>query len=337
VQGDGGADNEFEDAVRRFLEQAEAPHAPHEPSYAERQRAARQADLRRRLDEEAEHDRRLADRDRRSEHRGTRSRRRIRWLAPLLVLALVGIGAYLSTDRGKSALAGSPELRRPQDWPTVDRTASSRPLGTPPVEPAEPGPYRFARTDDDDRPVAWDPCRPIRYVVNPTNQPPGGDVLIREAIGRTAAATGLVFVDDGTTTETPSADRPMFQPERYGDRWAPVLVTWSTPAEVPELRDRVAGLGGPAAVGLDQSPMVNVTGSVALDAPQLTEVISFPGGTTRARAVVQHEFGHLVGLDHVDDRGQLMNPEAVEGVSEWGPGDLHGLHALGSGDCRPDI
>lgn len=129
----------------------------------------------------------------------------------------------------------------------------------------------------------------------------------------------------------------MFQPERYGDRWAPVLVTWSTPAEVPELRDRVAGLGGPAAVGLDQSPMVNVTGSVALDAPQLTEVISFPGGTTRARAVVQHEFGHLVGLDHVDDRGQLMNPEAVEGVSEWGPGDLHGLHALGSGDCRPDI
>jgi len=147
----------------------------------------------------------------------------------------------------------------------------------------------------------------------------------------------LVFVDDGTTTETPSADRPVFQPERYGDRWAPVLVTWSTPAEVPELRDRVAGLGGPAAVGLDQSPMVNVTGSVALDAPQLTEVISFPGGTTRARAVVQHEFGHLVGLDHVDDRGQLMNPEAVEGVSEWGPGDLHGLHALGSGDCRPDI
>ena len=50
-----------------------------------------------------------------------------------------------------------------------------------------------------------------------------------------------------------------------------------------------------------------------------------------------HEFGHLVGLDHVDDPTQLMYPSTSPAVSTFGGGDLAGLAALGSGACAPNV
>jgi hypothetical protein len=52
--------------------------------------------------------------------------------------------------------------------------------------------------------------------------------------------------------------------------------------------------------------------------------------------VVLHELGHLVGLDHVRDRGELMFPTANDVVG-YGPGDLQGLAALGRGACFSDV
>ena len=45
-----------------------------------------------------------------------------------------------------------------------------------------------------------------------------------------------------------------------------------------------------------------------------------------------HELGHVVGLAHVHDASELMNPENV-GLTRLGPGDRAGLAALGSGRC----
>lgn len=39
-------------------------------------------------------------------------------------------------------------------------------------------------------------------------------------------ATGLQFVYDGATSEAPSTQREIFQPDRYGDHWVPVLFAW---------------------------------------------------------------------------------------------------------------
>jgi hypothetical protein len=50
------------------------------------------------------------------------------------------------------------------------------------------------------------------------------------------------------------------------------------------------------------------------------------------RAIVMHELGHVVGLAHVDDRGELMYADSV-GQKTFGPGDLTGLGALGRGRC----
>ena len=51
----------------------------------------------------------------------------------------------------------------------------------------------------------------------------------------------------------------------------------------------------------------------------------------RWKSLVIHEVGHIIGLDHVDDVGQAMNPWVPWTTSGlYGSGDLAGLRLLGS-------
>jgi hypothetical protein len=76
---------------------------------------------------------------------------------------------------------------------------------------------------------------------------------------------------------------------------------------------------------------------VALDAGQFPEILGRTDGRAVAEAIVLHEFAHLVGLGHVDDGSQLMNPETVPGVTDLAAGDRAGLARLGRGSCEPDL
>jgi Matrixin len=215
---------------------------------------------------------------------------------------------------------------------------SAHPLAEPTSAPAGGGPYAFmAVQSNGTTPVAYDPCRPIHYVIRPDNAPPGGQQLITSAIARVSQLTGLRFVYDGTTGEPPAKNRALYQPDRYGKRWAPVLISWDTTAEDPTLAAEVAGEAGSARVGFPGRPAVYVTGSVALDAAQFAQLLIRPGGTAAARAIVLHELGHLVGLAHVADPTQLMFPEASPGVVDFAAGDLTGLAQLGAGACIPEL
>jgi len=184
--------------------------------------------------------------------------------------------------------------------------------------------------------VAWDPCRPVRYVVNPTGAPADGDELIAEAITTLSRATGLRFVADGRTDERPRPDRAPFQPGRYGDRrWAPVLIAWSTEDEYPDLSGYIAGVAGPQRMQAGSSAAAYVTGQVVLDGAQLSTT-AVPDRAD-ARAVILHELGHLAGLAHTADDAQLMYSEATRTVREYQGGDLRGLAALGSQRCVPEL
>ena len=211
------------------------------------------------------------------------------------------------------------------------------PLGVPPVGLPDSGGYAFTAVQPDGAgPVAYSPCRPIHYVVRPDGAPVGGAELVQAAIARVSTATGLQFVDDGLTQEAPSTEREAYQPDRYGRRWAPVLVAWSTAAESPELADDVAGFAGSASV-TRAGRTVYVTGSVTLDSEDVAVLNALPATRATALGVVTHEFAHLVGLDHVDEPTQLMYPTTSVTRTGFGAGDLAGLAALGSGECAPDV
>lgn len=227
----------------------------------------------------------------------------------------------------------------PQDvsriWPPVPSDARSRPLGTPPPESSLSTAYAFMRTlpGPGGRPVAWDPCRPIHLVVNSAEAPDGGDQLIREAAGAVSSATGLRFVLDGPTTESPTTPRAPLDAARYGNRWSPVLVAWTDPSAVSELQGAGVGVAGPAeAPFYTDSQQHWVSGSVYLDGPAFREILQRADGWAKARAIVMHELGHLVGLAHVNLKTELMYPKNISQVT-FGPGDREGLRRLGSGPC----
>lgn len=177
--------------------------------------------------------------------------------------------------------------------------------------------HQPGRPDD---PIAWDPCREIHYEVNPDGGPEDAEGFVAEAVDEISAVTGLRFVYEGTTDRRPDEDvsaigRP------------PVLVAWSDEDEVSGLDGDVVGLGGATALGMDGGRLRYVTGAVTLDTDLDADLDS-----AVARGVLLHELGHLVGLDHVSDPGELMYGDGTL-VRDFGPGDREGLVRLGEGRC----
>ncbi|MEO8283115.1 MAG: matrixin family metalloprotease [Pseudarthrobacter sp.] len=214
--------------------------------------------------------------------------------------------------------------------------AASAPLGLPPASSGSTAYVLQQSPDPSQRFVAYDPCRPVHYVVRPDNAPPGTERLIEQAVSVVSAASGLQFVYDGSTAEAPSKTRETYQPDRYGKQWAPVLIAWSTPGESPDLVGKVAGTGGSAYAHIPGEPYVFVAGQVTLDAPGLTEILARSDGSLLVRAIIMHELAHVLGLDHVDDPTQLMHEEN-SGQFDFGAGDRAGLALLGTGACVPRL
>ena len=319
-----------------FVREAPVVELSAEQRAAERRRAA--------LDWQTDEGTREAARAFRLARRAKRRRRGAAVLAIVVVVSLLGSRAVQRDEPASSSPHGAIDPGPDRvvhgeliDLPPPSSEQARTPLGRPAPRAAESDRYRFAWTrPGSDAPVAYDPCRPIHVVVNNRTAPPGADVLLAAALEAVRRATGLVFVVDGPTDEAPNPKRPPYQPDRYPKRWAPVLVAWSDPVEAPTLAGAVAGSGGSMALSVGDDRLY-VTGGVTLDGPQLRTVLGERGGKAEVRAVLEHELGHLVGLDHVPDPTQLMNPDRVRGRVSFGAGDLTGLALLGQGSCFPTI
>ncbi len=197
------------------------------------------------------------------------------------------------------------------------------------VSPHGHGAFRFEVTQPGTKaPVSYNPCQPIAYVINPQGAPPDYRTMVAQAVARVSAATGFEFTDDGTTDARPFAARSTPSLNR-----SPVVIGWATPDEVDGLDGDVAGLGGSTAVQRTPDHLTYVTGAIALDRDLFAELASRPDGAPEARAILMHELGHVVGLAHVDDPGELMYSESTD-RTDFGPGDLEGLAKLGAVDCR---
>jgi hypothetical protein len=203
-------------------------------------------------------------------------------------------------------------------------------------EAAEGPRFLFLDRTDQGLPTRWNPCEPIHYVVNASLAPQGSIGDVHEAVSRISAATGIAFVYEGPTDEEATAYREMFQPDRYGKRWAPVLISWADPGASDfsfEHGDRVAAAVARPDIPATRFEDVYVSGWIALNAddPNLPG-FDRPG---QQGPVILHELGHLMGLGHVHAVGEIMHPSGG-GVVDLGPGDREGLRELGaSGGCVP--
>lgn len=182
-------------------------------------------------------------------------------------------------------------------------------------------------------PVRWNPCERIHYVINAALAPPGSIEDVHEAVRRISATTGIPFAYDGVTDERPSRFRDPFQPERYGERWAPVLIAWADPdaSDIPfEGQNHIASAVAAPLYPNHSVEQVYVSGWIVLNAQDPN-----PPGFADVGAqgpVLLHEFGHVMGLAHVRRWGELMQ-EAGGGRVDLGSGDREGLRRLGAGGC----
>jgi hypothetical protein len=259
-------------------------------------------------------------------------------VAIFVVVAFLALATpRLTTVAGSAAPApgaGLASTLAAAGYPPLPADASFRRV-LPAVDAAATGKHVFLATEPDGTPVGFDPCRPVHYVVNPDGMPAGGRPLLQEALAEIGAATGLAFVDDGSTDERLAEDRHPVQPQRYGMRWAPVLITWADDRELAFVGEDLAGVAAPYSVApTGPGSERYVTGDVALNRGWFAEALTDPGSAAVARGVVLHELGHLVGLDHVEDPAEVMH--ATSETRGLGPGDRQGLAALGAADCHSD-
>lgn len=196
----------------------------------------------------------------------------------------------------------------------------------------DPRGFRFRHVaEESGAPVRYNACTPLHYVINPRNAPPGGVDDANTAVRMTAQATGLKFVYDGTTEEVFHHPRESYQPDRYGERWAPILISWLP--DLPNLLNHEAGkrplgMGGSSYATNADGDLVYVSGATTFDST--AELRSGFGGRTWGQ-VILHELGHVVGLDHFEGGDSVMNPSLGLRPAAWGDGDRAGLWELGVG------
>lgn len=192
------------------------------------------------------------------------------------------------------------------------------------------GEYKFLRTENG-KPETFSSCRPVRVVINDQRRPAGAAGLVEQAVAQVAEASGLTMTIIGSTSEQPSENRPLRQ-GGYGPGWPPVLISWTDPQHIPTLSSNRIGEGGPDGI-VDPATGRGyyVTGQIFLDTPQLNGLLR-DDQQAEVRAIVMHELGHVLGLDHVNSPYELMQP-AGHGLTTLGAGDRAGLKRLGQGPC----
>jgi hypothetical protein len=269
-----------------------------------------------------------------------RSRRRA-WPAVVLVLGLILVSV-------PPAVVLSRDDRAAPSSPPVPSRSSRSPSREPDTRANEVDPetaFRFLRRRPDGEPVRWDPCVPLHFEVNLDGAPPRASRVIGQAVARVGAATGIRFVDDGTTRRTAaftgSRDLADHEDGRIIDY--PLLISWVPPRVFGAYGNpnRYAAVGIPVR-GHGDDEWWYVSGIIVINRGSPAPAsFSYRGAMG---PLLLHEWGHVVGLAHVRDGDQIMYSRDLVGadrdpslsLTDYAKGDLAGLAELGrEAGCGP--
>ena len=193
---------------------------------------------------------------------------------------------------------------------------AATPAANPPTSPVVEAPISPAATAPE-----WDACRPITVVVNDRLAPLGARTELWEALTELAAATGMTFHDAGSTDAVPTSAWL-----QVPDDDPTLVVTWAPRALTDVIVPGAAATGGWYA----HDGWRITKGFVVVDATPGVRTVS----GTLLGTLLLHELGHVAGLEHVDDPGQVMVPTVSAASPERYTADDLAALAVRTSPCR---
>lgn len=212
----------------------------------------------------------------------------------------------------------APQAAGPRRKPAAGQaTAPRAPVG-------KPWSHAFETANRSGVPARWNTCNPIPLVLLTKGATP--DVIrdVRAALAQVNAATGLRFTVTGT------ANRALTVHELY-DPTLPVMVGFATGRSGVFPDANTAGL---ATVSVLTDANTTTSAAVGFNTDLLGTYTPGSTGADPRMVLFLHEFAHMAGLDHVQDKTQVMYPSTGY-ARTFGAGDLAGLRALASHGCAP--
>lgn len=261
------------------------------------------------------------------------------------VEALAADGDWVPLAETHTAADTSYALETPTWWTgthtlrvTAPGTDVEEPASTDPAEvtvergyrPRSGSSHRFFSTTGTGV-ARWDPCDVIDYRINLQGAWSGAAADVRTAFDRVSEATGLRFRYAGATSFRYYDTRlPYVSAEAFPQN-ADFVLNWRPRSAVARFRAGAVGLGGSQTSGVVGTAHERSMGAVTLNSGWRPQ-----GSRSSVRSqrlqLLMHEIGHTIGLDHVQDKRQIMFPVIQRGLSpEYATGDLLGLAALGAG------
>ncbi len=256
-----------------------------------------------------------------------------------VMLQLKNAYGWRTIDKDKSNKKGKYELKAPTKWygkkkmrvvvpPTRAFQGKVKNTAIKIDEGYEPLGSKSSWTRIASAKTRYNPCKPIKYAVNPNLLPADGVAVLTEAIFRIEMASGLRYKYDGTTNAIPFRTTP----GKERDKKANLSVAWSTPdtdaANLGGLVLARGGFNGTKYVQRRKTYELTKTG-LLMDASDVYEDRGFVNGAGLG-AVHMHELVHAAGLGHTDDSTQIMYP-VVDAARPplYGKGDITGLQKHG--------
>jgi hypothetical protein len=259
-------------------------------------------------------------------------------IAVIVGLLVVAIAAVAVAGGGDDATPNSPAPAASGGAPAGDDPAcpakghDNRDRGT---SGALPFNYSFLFTTPDGcKPVRFNPCEPIHFIINPADAPPGGVEDVRQGFRLIAEAGGYTFIDDGLTDKDRfDFGRQAYNPSLYGERWAPLVVSWGLLGSQGRIDVIIAGMGnGQVVDGAIVTGMLNLNADARIDASRETPIPNGYGEGISWGRVILHELGHVFGLGHVESKNAIMHEALLEqtrSVTQYGVGDIQAWRQIG--------
>jgi len=234
-----------------------------------------------------------------------------------IALLAAGLGLLAALTPAGPSVSAAPTVH----W------GEAHPFGAPvTATTAGSSSYRFSVLHSS-KPVRWNPCQVIHWRFRTTGAPSGALRMVQQAVARVAYFTGTKWHYDGPTTAVPTS------------KWLPtststirpVLIGWTDARYSDLLRNQPASVLGVTRNAYFRATVDGTSlaawkaGVIALDRTNrlpLTGAVSW-------RSTMLHELAHLMGLDHVGTRSQMMYPVLQRNLTDLQAGDRSGLYRVG--------